>query len=75
MKQVQIVCDRCKKTIDGIIADVPATGIPNRYTGGFYDLTGGYWGKFARPGEKNICDECMHGDPEYKKLYNPGAMT
>ena len=69
MKQVQIQCDRCKKTIDGIIGDVPSTGLPNRFTGGFYDVSSGFWGQFARTDENNLCDDCMHSDPKYKEIY------
>ena len=69
MKTVQIQCDRCKKIVDGIIGDVPLPGIPNKFIDGFYDVTTGIWKKFARYGETNLCDECMHNDPSYKETY------
>ncbi len=63
---VEIVCSRCRKTVQGM----RAPGM----TGGFYDLSGnGGWAMFARPGEKRLCDACMHGSPEYQLVY--GLVT
>lgn len=39
-------------------------------TAGFYDVSGTTWGKYRRPGEGIVCDNCMHNDPKYRKDYN-----
>lgn len=69
MKQVQVHCDRCGKIVNGIIDDVPSAGFPSRMTSGFYDVSRGCWARFARQGERNVCDGCMSLDPEYQELY------
>lgn len=63
IKEVKVMCDRCKKEVDGMEDE-------NGNTAGFYNLTG-TWKPFAKEGETKICDECMWKDPEYKKLYSP----
>jgi hypothetical protein len=50
-------CDRCKKSVEGDWSD--------RFTCGFYDVSGGYWAKYARPYETLVCDCCMWCSPEY----------
>ena len=62
MSLVTVICDRCKRSIEGL-----RTGSA---TGGFYDIeAGGWWAGFADPGEKNVCDDCMHSDPRYVAVY------
>ncbi len=62
MKPITIICDRCKKEIQGYIEEGVATSK-------FYDVSPGAWDEFAYPGEKYVCDECMHRDPRYHKAY------
>lgn len=38
-------------------------------TSGFYIVSEGNWKEFGRWDEENICDDCMHSDPKYKKIY------
>jgi hypothetical protein len=60
----EFICDRCKKEIDGF------HDIILGMTAGYYNLDeGSCWQLYARGDEKIICDECMHKDPKYKKLY------
>jgi hypothetical protein len=54
-------CDRCKRLIEGVEGD----GL----TCGLYDVSSGYWAKFARSYETTVCDECMWADPDYIKIY------
>lgn len=57
-----IICDRCKKPIDGFRSEGA--------TAGFYDTSAPEpWGKFANPGENNVCDNCMWSDPRYQAVY------
>lgn len=65
---VTIICDRCGATVEGIRSSFEYEGRIINTTGGFYDLTLG-WERFAKPGEKVICDKCMWADPEYGKEY------
>lgn len=70
MPNVTVTCDRCKQQIDGIREPAdPATGFVGA-TGGFYE-TGNPegWGKYADPGERIVCDACMHADPRYIAVY------
>ena len=67
MKTIQIVCDRCGQTVEGIIDRCPTTGAI--VTGGYYIVAEGNWKEFQRDDEEYVCDECMHSDPAYKKLY------
>jgi len=61
MKNITITCDRCGKVVNGIFDDTLGRVI----TGGYYDVSDGYWKQFARWEEENICDDCMHSDPKY----------
>jgi hypothetical protein len=72
MKNIQFQCDRCTKIINGSIDDIPAAGVPNRMTTGFYDVTNGHWEQFARWEEEKICDDCMHQDEKYIKFHGTG---
>lgn len=67
MKMIQIQCDRCGKLVDGEIGLCPTTGVT--ITHGYYVVAEGNWKEFQRWGEENVCDDCMHFDPKYKKLY------
>ena len=67
MKDIKITCDRCGKVIEGTIDLCLNTGAI--VTGGYYIVSEGNWKEFGRWEEENICDDCMHDDPEYKKLY------
>lgn len=59
---VDVICSRCRKVVQGVR--------DTSFTGGFYDVgRGGTWRAFARPGEKRLCDSCMHGSPEYQIVY------
>lgn len=68
---ITIICDRCKKEIQGF-------KISGEVTGGYYEVgpLGNVWGKFSNPGERNVCDNCMWTDPRYVvaygKSYIPG---
>lgn len=67
---VTITCDRCGNTVEGIRDSFEFEGRTIKTTSGFYDLSeDGGWVRFAQSGEKQICDECMFGDPEYQKIY------
>lgn len=52
-------CDRCKEPIPDF--EPPVDGM----TAGYYDVTGGYWARFANDGESVLCDRCMWSDPAY----------
>lgn len=67
MKNIQITCDRCGKLVEGLFDVCKDTGAIT--TGGYYIVSEGNWRKFQRWEEENVCDECMHSDPKYKKLY------
>jgi hypothetical protein len=57
-----ITCDRCGKEIDGFRGEYA--------TAGFYDVTGqSWWSRYARPGERNVCDDCMWQDAGYRADY------
>lgn len=68
INEIEIVCDRCEKTVNGIVIEASA-GIP-KVTGGFYDVTGTGWNEFAREGEQMVCDSCMWCDPKYVERYS-----
>lgn len=62
--EVDIICDRCGKTVRGIIVETHA----GTMTGGFYDMGG--WKEFSRGDqEKNVCDLCMWSDPKFLEIY------
>ena len=58
---VQVKCSRCNNIVEGIRGD--------GFTAGFYDVAKGYWKPFARREEKRLCDNCMHGSPEYQHVF------
>lgn len=66
---VDVICSRCRKVVHGVRSE--------GFTGGFYDVgRGGTWRAFARPGEKRLCDSCMHGSAEYQIVYGvPDGFT
>jgi hypothetical protein len=66
MKELTIICDRCKKEVVGII-DEDVNG--RRMTGGYYDVSGGCWARYARCNETQICDQCMFSDHRYQEIY------
>lgn len=57
---IELKCDRCHKIVKGMQF--------GGGTSGFYNLET-TWKEYARPGEKNICDECMNKDPNYRAEY------
>ena len=62
MTRVDLMCDRCKIPIHGYRDE----GV----TVGFYDVSVGYWSKFAlKIHEVNVCDQCMWNSAEYKRVY------
>lgn len=67
MKDIQITCDRCGRVVNGTIDICKSTG--NITTSGYYVVSEGNWSEFKRWEEDNVCDDCMHSDPKYKKLY------
>lgn len=63
MTYVLVYCDRCNRQVKN------AFQTP-RYTSGFYDVTSGLngknqWRRYAREGERRVCDSCMWADPKY----------
>jgi hypothetical protein len=59
-------CDRCKNPIRDFAPPDPETGV----TAGYYDVTeGSGWEIFSKPGEKIVCDDCMHRHPIYAARY------
>jgi hypothetical protein len=69
---VTVVCDRCKATVEGLRT--------MRFTGGFYEVQADLrtlditsWSRYANPGEKIVCDACMHADPRYIAVYGTYA--
>lgn len=63
MPLVRVVCDRCKKNIQGWRAE------DNSVTSGFYEVFREPWSKYARGEEREICDACMWNDPGYSADY------
>lgn len=65
---VTVKCDRCHQQIDGMRTD----GL----TAGFYEVEHGQgFGKYTNPGERIICDRCMHTDPRYIADYGKAALV
>jgi len=63
--EIEIICDRCGKTIKGMVFHEP-DGL--KITGGFYDMKG--WKEFARgDSEESVCDLCMWDDPKFLEVY------
>lgn len=59
---ITVICDRCGASIDGMRGEFA--------TAGFYDTTGqSWWSKYAKPGERVVCDTCMWSDPRYRADY------
>ncbi len=56
-----IHCDRCHKKVEGEWGE--------HFTSGFYDVSSGYWAKYADPWETVLCDCCMWADARYIKDY------
>ena len=69
--KITIQCDRCGKMVDGNCRDYSDdSSFPNYITYGYYILTGNsFWAQFARWEEEKICDDCMHSDSKYIKMY------
>ncbi len=68
MKEITVICDRCDKNVEGIIEKCPDTD--GAITSGYYVVAeGSAWHEYARWGEEIVCDECMHADPKYIKIY------
>lgn len=68
MRFVTIACDRCDRTIDGVI---DGTG----FTAGFYDVRDPFWAQFAEPWETKICDPCMFEDERYIAVYGRHSVN
>jgi hypothetical protein len=63
--QSGISCDRCGNPVADDLTDRGSTMIA-----GFYNVApGSCWAKFARPGEADVCDNCMWADPAYQAVY------
>ena len=60
-KKITVVCDRCGARFHEI--DFPIKGM----TAGFYIAAG--WPEFFDPGEEYLCDDCVHYDARYIKIY------
>lgn len=61
MAKVWVECDRCGEVVEG-----------QRFregTSGFYDVTRPHTSKYAKPGEKYVCDACMLKDESYLADY------
>lgn len=56
MGKTTVVCSRCNKIVRGM--EGPG------YTAGFY-RNGPDWGKYMRPGEAVLCDDCMRTEPRF----------
>lgn len=65
MPNVTVICDRCRKTIQGFES--------SEATSGFYrsSHTGGVWDKYMTAEERVLCDSCMQHDPQYQADYWP----
>lgn len=61
MKDITVQCDRCGKIVYGQYDEASKT------TAGYYDVSESSWNVFASWEEHNVCDDCMHSDPKYKK--------
>jgi hypothetical protein len=60
-KTLYLACCRCRK---GIVTE-KMDGV----TAGYYDMSNGYWSKYAKNGERILCDHCMQSDPAYKRNF------
>lgn len=53
-------CDRCQRGFKGSATEF--------FTAGFY-LSSPYWEEFCNPGERIVCEPCMHSDYRYIAVY------
>lgn len=72
MTTVLVYCDRCHKQVRDAYRSHDTTA-------GFYDVVPGlhgknHWSRFAREGERNICDACMWADRKYIEAYGHQAV-
>jgi len=65
---ITITCDRCGKIVEGTLEGTQA--MDNIITEGYYIVNEGNWKEFGRWEEEVVCDDCMHSDPKYKKIYD-----
>lgn len=56
-------CDRCQKMVPGYVGGPMSAGV--------YVVEGenNQWAKYANPGERIVCDQCMWKDPRYIAVY------
>ena len=59
IKTIKVICDRCKKMVEGIRGEA--------FTAGFYDMTN--WEEYRRENEHYVCDSCMFADLKYVERY------
>jgi hypothetical protein len=59
VKTIKVICDRCKRIVEGIRGEV--------FTAGFYDMT--KWEEYRRENEQHVCAPCMFADPKYVERY------
>jgi hypothetical protein len=65
-------CSRCRMPIKDFAPADPETGV----THGYYDVREGRgWEEFSKPGEKFVCDDCMHRHPIYFARYGPTPIV
>jgi hypothetical protein len=71
--KLQITCDRCGQTVEGMTSTFDYQGRLIETTSGFYDVAGpkekGGWALYAQSGESRICDACMWSDPLYQQTH------
>lgn len=59
------VCSRCRRRVAGF-----RRPRADRFTIGYYVVAPpAWWARFARPGERIVCDACMWVDPGYVAVY------
>jgi hypothetical protein len=59
---VTVTCDRCGKTVKGLVGD--------GWTTGFYLVgDGSIWARYASEDEHTVCEACMHTQPSYVADY------
>jgi hypothetical protein len=59
IRTISVICDRCKRIIEGIRGE--------EFTAGFYDMT--TWEEYRREDELYVCAACMFADPKYLERY------
>ena len=69
MTDLLVYCDRCNKRVIGAFQTPHSTSR-------FYDVTPGrngknQWARYAREGERKVCDRCMWSDPKYIAEHGP----